>query len=174
MGSGDRGARPQVGNNAEGSPAGRGREDAGAGARCPRTNKGGRGHFPSHATCGGRRVNCAHDSRASRPPLPPSLGNAGSGGGAGGAAEGGNLFRAPGGGGRGARVRAPAVRRRGDRPRSPSARAPPPFCCPLPCGARGVFLAPPELPPPPPSPPLLLSQAWVSQALLPPLPLRSV
>lgn len=67
----------------------------------------------------------------------------------------------------------PAVRRRGDRPRSPSARAPPPFCCPLPCGARGVFLAPPELPPPP-LPLLLLSQSWVSQALLPPLPLRSV
>ena len=37
--------------------------------------------------------------------------------------------------------------------------------------ARGVFLAPPRLPPP--SPRLLLSQSWVSLALLPPLPLRS-
>lgn len=47
-------------------------------------------------------------------------------------------------------------------------------CCPLPCRARGVFLAPPELPPPP-SPRLLLSQSWVSLALPPPpLPLRSV
>lgn len=86
---------------------GAGGKTAEADSACTRTNKGLRGHFPSHATCGGRRVNRARLPRASRPPLPPSLGNAESGGRAGGAAEGGNLFRAPGGGGRGARVRAP-------------------------------------------------------------------
>lgn len=65
-----------------------------------------------------------------------------------------------------------AGRRRGDRPQSPSARAPPPFLLPPPLSLAGGVSRSSRLLPP--SPPLLLSQSWVSLALLPPLPLRSV
>lgn len=142
------------------------------GGRSRRTNKGRGVHCPSHASCGGRRVNRELNSRADPPAPTPAVarrrrmweGRAAR-------PRVGTFFRAPGGGGERA-ARARCRRRRGDRPESIGSRPAPVPVAPSPVALRGCFSLLPGCRRRLSAPPLLAS--WVSLALPPPLPLRSV